>query len=94
MSNEKRNMSEDTTTTTTSEDLEDNSEAKYSSSRQAFRKPIVNSGRSGHYNTASVSGNIDNSASMGVIQNNVTASTTSRKKEHNNHHHHHHHHHR
>ena len=82
---ERRNMSEETTTTTTSEDVDDNAEGKYFSSRQGFRKTIANPGK-GVHNTASVSGSIDSPIS---IQN---SSSTSRKKDHHHHHHHHHHH--
>ena len=82
---ERRNMSEETTTTTTSEDVDDNAEGKYFSSRQGFRKTIANPGK-GVHNIASVSGTIDSPIS---IQN---SSSTSRKKDHHHHHHHHHHH--
>ena len=85
-------MSEDATTTTTSEEFEDNREGKYFSSRQGFRKTIANPGKVLHHNQVTVSGNVDNPASLGAVQNKVTSST-SRRKEHNNHHHHHHHHH-
>ena len=82
---ERRNMSEETTTTTTSEDVDDNAEGKYFSSRHGFRKTIANPGK-GVHNIASVSGSIDSPIS---IQN---SSSTSRKKDHHHHHHHHHHH--
>ena len=85
-------MSEDATTTTTSEDFEDNNERKYFSSRQGVRKTIGNPGKGLYSSSVTGSGNIDDSASLGPVQNKV-ASSSSRRKEHGNHHHHHHHHH-
>ena len=92
VTNEKRNISEDTTTTTTSEDLEDNCEGSYFSSRHGLRKTIANPGKGVHHTTSPTSGHTENSTSLEALQNNVTTSN-SRRKEHRTHHHHHHHHH-
>ena len=84
---DKRNISEDTTTTTTSEDLEDNCEGKYFSSRHGVRKTIANPGR-GIYQTLTSTTHQSDIAPSGTGSGNGTSSN-----KHGKHHHHHHHHH-